>query len=108
MSFTPHLCVPDRGGFSRPLLGGGLGYPGPLVPAGPTQSRSQGGCQVVADPRGEVEAGLEAHEQRGRGAVPEAAAAVSGKGERQKPSGSEGKSQEKPCTKHNNHQLNPR
>lgn len=76
-SLTPHLCAPDRGGFSHPSLGGGLGCPEHLVPAGLILSLSQEGCQVAAGLMGEVAAGLEAHEQHGRGAVPGAAAAVS-------------------------------
>lgn len=72
-----HLCVRDHGGSSHPLLGGGLGCPGHLVPVGLIRSLSQGGCQAAAGLRGEVAAGSEVHEQHGRGAVPGAAAAVS-------------------------------
>lgn len=76
LRLTSHLCVQDHGGSSHPLLGGELGCPEPLVLAGLIQSQSQEGCQVAADPRGGVAAGLEAREQHGRGAVPGAAAAV--------------------------------
>ena len=82
-SMTPHLCVPDHGGSSRPSLGGGLGCPGHPVPAGLNQSPSQGGCRAAADLRGEAAVGREARERHGRGAVPGAAAAVSRKGDRQ-------------------------
>lgn len=47
------------------------------------QSPSLGGCQAAAGLRGEGAAGPEAREQRGRGAVPGAAAAVSRQGEGQ-------------------------
>ena len=76
MSLTPHLCVQDRGGSSHPSLGGELGFPGALAPAGLIRSQSQEGCQVAADPKGGVAAGLEAREQHGRGAAPGAAAAA--------------------------------
>jgi len=76
LSSTSHLCAQDRGGSSHPSLGGELGCPEPLVPAGLIQNLSQGGCQVAADPRDGVAAGQEAREQRGRGAVPGAAVAV--------------------------------
>lgn len=81
LSPTPHLCVRDHDGSSHPSLGGGLGCPGHLVPAGLIRSPSQGGCQAAAGLRGEVAAGLEDREQHGRGAVPGAAAAVSRQGD---------------------------
>lgn len=75
-SSSSHLGVRDHGGSFHPLLGGGLGYPKLLAPGALIQSPSQGGCQGVAAPRGEAAAGLGAHGQHGRGAVPGAAAAV--------------------------------
>lgn len=45
--------------------------------------------------------------QRGRGAAPGAAAAVSKQGGRQIPSGSEGKCKKKPHTKYEAGRLNP-
>ncbi len=83
LSLTPHLCVRDHGGSSHPSLGGGLGCPGHLVPAGLIQSQSQGGCQAVAGLRGEEAVGREAREQHGRDAVPGAAAAAGRQGDRQ-------------------------
>ncbi len=77
------------------------------MPAGLIRSPSQGGCQAAAGLRGEVAAGPEAREQHGRGAVPGAAAAASRQGDRQTPSGSEGKGEEKPHTEREAHQLNP-
>lgn len=53
-------------------------------------------------------AGPEVHVQRGRGAVPGAAAAVSKQGGRQTPSGLEGKGKKKPHTKYEAGRLNPR
>lgn len=82
-SLTPHLGALDRGGSSHPSPGGGLGCPGRLVPAGLIRSPSRGGCQVAAGLRGEVAAGPEARERRGRGAAPGAAAAASRQGDRQ-------------------------
>lgn len=48
--------------------------------AGLIRSLSLGGCRAAAGLRGEGAAVLEAREQRGRGAVPGAAAAVSRQG----------------------------
>ena len=77
------------------------------MPEDPIQSPSQGGCQAAAGLTGEVAAALGAREQHGRGAVPGAAAAVNRQGNRQTPSGSEGKGKEKLQTKHKADQLNP-
>lgn len=89
-SSSLHLCARDHDGSSHPSLGGGLGCQGHRVPAGLIRSLSPGGCQAAAGLMGEVVAGLEAHEQHGRGVVPGAAAAARRPEDRQTPSGSEG------------------
>lgn len=106
LSFVPHLCARDHGGSSHPSLEGGLDCSEHQAPAGPIQSLLQGGCQAAAGLRGEVAAGPEVRVQRGRGAAPGAAAAVSKQGGKQTPSGLEGKGRKKPQTKYEAGRLN--